>query len=235
MIRGEGATSSLCIPVLFLLFISPWVEVKMCVWWIYLSALGKLPIRSRVRVVARVELPNLDLVTANHLIEGRVLKYKPPRLVLLAFSLSLPFSWLNTCKMPVEITRMVENDIDGAVDCIQKAFAEDPYFAWVFPKDVRLCTSVCLQFWLHEGIFRLCLVCSNHITSSLRHGIASRLVSAVDGALSTLCFTLPKTLHLPLLRASLVLLVGWLQRIPPLHSLGKAGSATGRCGSTNSG
>ncbi|TIA75228.1 hypothetical protein D6C83_00338 [Aureobasidium pullulans] len=37
--------------------------------------------------------------------------------------------------MPVEITRMVENDIDGAVDCIQKAFAEDPYFAWVFPKD----------------------------------------------------------------------------------------------------
>ncbi|THZ57612.1 hypothetical protein D6C88_09111 [Aureobasidium pullulans] len=59
--------------------------------------------------------------------------------------------------MPVEITRMVENDIDGAVDCIQKAFAEDPYFAWVFPKDVRLCTSVCLQFWLHEGIFRLCL------------------------------------------------------------------------------
>jgi len=137
--------------------------------------------------------------------------------------------------MPVEITRMVENDIDGAVDCIQKAFAEDPYFAWVFPKDVRLCTSVCLQFWLHEGIFRLCLVCSNHITSSLRHGIASRLVSAVDGALSTLCFTLPKTLHLLLLRASLVLLVGWLQRIPPLHSLGKAGSATGHCGSTNSG
>lgn len=137
--------------------------------------------------------------------------------------------------MPVEITRMVENDIDGAVDCIQKAFAEDPYFAWVFPKDVRLCTSVCLQFWLHEGIFRLCLVCSNHITSSLRHGIASRLVSAADGALSTLCFTLPKTLHLLLLRASLVLLVGWLQRIPPLHSLGKAGSATGHCGSTNSG
>jgi len=86
-----------------------------------------------------------------------------------------------------------------------------------------------------KAFFRLCLVCSNHITSSLRHGIASRLVSAVDGALSTLCFTLPKTLHLLLLRASLVLLVGWLQRILPLHSLGKAGSATGHCGSTNSG
>lgn len=42
-----------------------------------------------------------------------------------------------TIKMPVEITRMVESDIDGAVDCIQKAFAEDPYFAWVFPENVR--------------------------------------------------------------------------------------------------
>lgn len=39
--------------------------------------------------------------------------------------------------MPVEITRMVESDIDGAVDCVQKAFAEDPYFAWVFPENVR--------------------------------------------------------------------------------------------------
>ncbi|KAK6006393.1 hypothetical protein QM012_006803 [Aureobasidium pullulans] len=40
--------------------------------------------------------------------------------------------------MPVEITPMVESDIDGAVDCIQKAFAEDPYFAWVFSEDVRI-------------------------------------------------------------------------------------------------
>jgi hypothetical protein len=39
--------------------------------------------------------------------------------------------------MPIEIARMVEADIDGAIDCIQKAFAEDPYFAWVFPENVR--------------------------------------------------------------------------------------------------
>ena len=39
--------------------------------------------------------------------------------------------------MPVEITRMVEGDIEGAIDCIQKAFAQDPYFAWVFPENVR--------------------------------------------------------------------------------------------------
>lgn len=39
--------------------------------------------------------------------------------------------------MPIEISRMVEGDIDGAVECIQKAFAEDPYFEWVFPENVR--------------------------------------------------------------------------------------------------
>jgi hypothetical protein len=39
--------------------------------------------------------------------------------------------------MPAEINRMVESDIDGAIDCIQKAFAHDPYFAWVFPGNVR--------------------------------------------------------------------------------------------------
>jgi hypothetical protein len=39
--------------------------------------------------------------------------------------------------MPIEINRMVEGDIDGAIDCIQKAFAQDPYFAWVFPENVR--------------------------------------------------------------------------------------------------
>jgi hypothetical protein len=40
-------------------------------------------------------------------------------------------------KMPIEINRMVESDIEGAIDCIQKAFAEDPYFEWVFSEDVR--------------------------------------------------------------------------------------------------
>lgn len=34
--------------------------------------------------------------------------------------------------MPVEIARMTEADIDGAIDCIQIAFAEDPYNNWVF-------------------------------------------------------------------------------------------------------
>ena len=45
--------------------------------------------------------------------------------------------------MPVKITRMVESDIEGAIDCIQKAFAQDPYFAWVFSENVRIYT-ICL-------------------------------------------------------------------------------------------
>jgi hypothetical protein len=50
---------------------------------------------------------------------------------------SFAFYDLSTLKMPVEINRMIESDIDGAIDCIQKAFAQDPYFAWVFPENVR--------------------------------------------------------------------------------------------------
>ncbi|KAJ9629700.1 hypothetical protein H2203_002081 [Taxawa tesnikishii (nom. ined.)] len=34
--------------------------------------------------------------------------------------------------MPVEVTRITEKDIDGAIDCVQKAFADDPYNRWVF-------------------------------------------------------------------------------------------------------
>ncbi|THV94069.1 hypothetical protein D6D15_08583 [Aureobasidium pullulans] len=60
--------------------------------------------------------------------------------------------------MPVEITRMVENDIDGAVDCIQKAFAEDPYFAWVFPKDFsparnRVSLGIRCRWGLEHALF----------------------------------------------------------------------------------
>ncbi|THW48856.1 hypothetical protein D6C76_02596 [Aureobasidium pullulans] len=60
--------------------------------------------------------------------------------------------------MPVEITRMIENDIDGAVDCIQKAFAEDPYFAWVFPKDFsparnRVSLGIRCRWGLEHALF----------------------------------------------------------------------------------
>ncbi|CAN9217806.1 unnamed protein product [Alternaria alternata] len=35
--------------------------------------------------------------------------------------------------MPIQVTRMKEADIDGAIDTIQQAFANDPYNNWVFP------------------------------------------------------------------------------------------------------
>jgi hypothetical protein len=35
--------------------------------------------------------------------------------------------------MTIEVTRMTEADIDGAIDTIQQAFADDPYNNWVYP------------------------------------------------------------------------------------------------------
>ncbi|PVI01488.1 acetyltransferas-like protein [Periconia macrospinosa] len=35
--------------------------------------------------------------------------------------------------MAIQVTRMTEADIDGAIDTIQQAFANDPYNNWVYP------------------------------------------------------------------------------------------------------
>ncbi|KAF1965654.1 acetyltransferas-like protein [Bimuria novae-zelandiae CBS 107.79] len=35
--------------------------------------------------------------------------------------------------MSIKVSRMVEADIDGAIDTIQQAFADDPYNNWVYP------------------------------------------------------------------------------------------------------
>jgi len=35
--------------------------------------------------------------------------------------------------MPIQVTRMAEADIDGAITTIQEAFANDPYNNWVYP------------------------------------------------------------------------------------------------------
>lgn len=40
--------------------------------------------------------------------------------------------------MAIEVVPLVEKDIPVAVACIQKAFADDPYFKWLFdPSKVR--------------------------------------------------------------------------------------------------
>ena len=35
--------------------------------------------------------------------------------------------------MSIQVTRMTETDIDGAIDTIQQAFADDPYNKWIYP------------------------------------------------------------------------------------------------------
>lgn len=37
--------------------------------------------------------------------------------------------------MTIEVARLTEADIPAAIDIIQQAFADDPYFNWVFDKD----------------------------------------------------------------------------------------------------
>ena len=44
--------------------------------------------------------------------------------------------------MTIKVTRMTEADIDGAIDTIQQAFADDPYNNWVYPDRSKACDFV---------------------------------------------------------------------------------------------
>ena len=44
--------------------------------------------------------------------------------------------------MTIKVTRMTEADIDGAIDTIQQAFADDPYNNWVYPDRSKVCGFV---------------------------------------------------------------------------------------------
>lgn len=44
--------------------------------------------------------------------------------------------------MPIEVTRMTEADIDGAIDTIQQAFADDPYNRWVYPDRSKVLSPI---------------------------------------------------------------------------------------------
>ena len=37
--------------------------------------------------------------------------------------------------MPIQISPIKREDVPGAVECIQKAFQEDPYHEWVFDRE----------------------------------------------------------------------------------------------------
>jgi hypothetical protein len=42
--------------------------------------------------------------------------------------------------MSIKVSTIQEADIVGAIDCIQQAFAEDPYAKWVFDDSVKVRT-----------------------------------------------------------------------------------------------
>lgn len=68
--------------------------------------------------------------------------------------------------MAIEIVPLAKSDIPGAVDCVQKAFADDPYFQWVFndPAQVR---SLLFPQWTPST--RLTLRLHSSISSETQH------------------------------------------------------------------
>jgi hypothetical protein len=61
--------------------------------------------------------------------------------------------------MPIEVSRLTEADIQGAITCIQLAFAEDPYNLWVYNDRSKVGSSPTIQHLLlpfySAVIFRL--------------------------------------------------------------------------------
>ncbi|KAK2790598.1 hypothetical protein FQN53_009066 [Emmonsiellopsis sp. PD_33] len=61
--------------------------------------------------------------------------------------------------MAIEITRLTKEDIPSAVECVQKAFEDDPYFLWVFDaatfsksRNAASLTARCL-WGINNGLF----------------------------------------------------------------------------------
>lgn len=48
--------------------------------------------------------------------------------------------------MAIKVRPLTQSDIPAAIDIIQRAFAEDPYFRWVFDEK-----SVCISFLTFSG------------------------------------------------------------------------------------
>lgn len=60
--------------------------------------------------------------------------------------------------MTIEISPLTEADIPAAIEVIQKAFAEDPYFLWVFDK-AQVSPSFAIVV-LHPTSARICWLTS---------------------------------------------------------------------------
>ncbi|KAF2873827.1 acetyltransferas-like protein [Massariosphaeria phaeospora] len=64
--------------------------------------------------------------------------------------------------MLVQVSRMTEADIDGAIDTIQQAFANDPYNLWVYPDRSkisltrnRVSLTIRCQWGIRHGLFHV--------------------------------------------------------------------------------
>lgn len=55
--------------------------------------------------------------------------------------------------MAIEISRMTMEDIPGVVECVQRAFEDDPYFQWVFDA-----TKVCVLLGLSRTNVEVALI-----------------------------------------------------------------------------
>lgn len=47
--------------------------------------------------------------------------------------------------MPIKVTRMKHEDIDGAIDTVQQAFADDPYNNWIYPDKSKVRLEYCFE------------------------------------------------------------------------------------------
>lgn len=55
--------------------------------------------------------------------------------------------------MPLQVSLMKEEDIDGAIDTIQQAFADDPYAVWVYDRSkVRTAFTPARTHTLHSQL-----------------------------------------------------------------------------------
>ena len=61
--------------------------------------------------------------------------------------------------MAIDIVLMTERDIPAAVKCVQTAFAEDPYFRWMFTASrVRLADPASYTYRNHHSAIHIHII-----------------------------------------------------------------------------
>ncbi|KAK3701197.1 hypothetical protein LTR37_015576 [Vermiconidia calcicola] len=89
--------------------------------------------------------------------------------------------------MPIEVTPLTEKDIPGAVTCIQRAFAQDPYNNWVFSQR---------NFSAERNSISLTLRCRWGMKHALFH-VAKDSTESSDKVLGVACWVPPSHASAP--------------------------------------